>query len=162
MVSNCVNKLPRQRRDPAEPLQKIQRDAFPLQNRARKAAHFDDRRARTNSVAINTSDVDVRRRIDLSKYLSGGPGTGDDRILASNNSSECMQRLRNEKATGDITIANVFLQRGGNRVVTVELHARMRNTDDTSEIRVGLYRVQKHQQSMAKSHAKRRSDQGDC
>ena len=83
--------------------------------------------------------MNVRRRIDLPKYFRSGSRAGDNCIFASDDSSDCTQRLRYEKIGRDVAITDVFLQRGGNRIVTVGVHARMNNGYDMSKMREGLY-----------------------
>ena len=55
--SSRLDKFPRQRRDPAEPLQKIQCHSFGLENGSGSAANLDDRLARPDASAICTHDL---------------------------------------------------------------------------------------------------------
>ena len=54
--ARAFDELPRQRRDAAESLQEIQRDAFGGQDRARRAAHLEDRFASHQRRSIRLQD----------------------------------------------------------------------------------------------------------
>src|SRR6266487_3879109 len=122
MVLDSINKFAREGCDATETLQKIQRDAFRLEDRARQAAYFHDNVAGRNLVGITVTNLDISRRIDLPKNFSSCLGAGNNCFFTHNDASGCVKRFWYEEISSDVAVANVFFKGGGDRIVTVRRH----------------------------------------
>src|SRR5206468_2796543 len=100
MIPDGVNKLAGEGCNAAEALKKVQCDAFGLENRTCKAAHFDNHVSGHDSVSVGPNDLDVSRRIDLPKNFRGRARAGDDGWLAGNNASGRMQPFGDKRLGG--------------------------------------------------------------
>src|SRR5262249_682828 len=122
MIPDSVNKFAREGCDAAETLQKVQCDAFCLQNRTPQATDFDDDFASIDIVAIAPTNLNIDRRIDLAENFGSGSGASNNRFFARNDASGCTQRLRHKKVSRNIAVADVFFKCGDDRVVRLWLH----------------------------------------
>jgi hypothetical protein len=122
VIPDGVNELARERRDSAEALKKIQRDAFGFENRSRTAAQFYHSVAGCYRVAVLANNVDIDGRIDLAKNFGSGPGAGYDRWFTAHDASGGVQGFRDEKFGRNVAVANVFLKGSSNRIVMIWLH----------------------------------------
>src|SRR5436305_7667764 len=138
MVLDSINKFAREGCDATETLQKIQRYAFRLEDRARQAAHFHDNVAGRNLVGITVTNLDISRRIDAPKNFSSCSGAGNDCFFTHNDASSCVQRFWHEEISSDVAVPNVFFKSGGDRIVTVRRHLGRKIANDTREMRLGL------------------------
>src|SRR6266478_8647633 len=88
--------------------------------------HFDDDVVSRKVIAIAAINLDIRCRVDLPENFRSCSCAGDDRFFPHNDASGCVQRLRHEKVSRDVAIADVFFKGGGDRIATIWLHERSR------------------------------------
>src|SRR6266481_5162409 len=122
MALDSIDKFAREGCYATETLQKIQRDPFRLENRARQTTHFQDNVAGRNLIGITVTNLDISRSIDLPKSFSSCSGAGNNCFFTHNDASGCVQRFLHEEISSDVAVANVFFKSGGDRIVTVRPH----------------------------------------
>jgi hypothetical protein len=105
-----VGVLARQRGDAAKALEEIERDALALKQRARIAFHGGERFPGRAPVAI------VLQQDDVVEHLIEHFGSGEYERLARDKGSACAQSFGDAGAAGDITRADIFLEREANNL----------------------------------------------
>src|SRR4030095_5067638 len=97
-----------------------------LENRTGQAADLDDHIPVNNFVAIATKNLGVDGWIDLPESLRRGAGAGDNSSFTRNNAPGRVQSCWHKKVSGNIALANIFFERGGDWIVLVGLHSYWR------------------------------------
>ncbi len=115
--------MPRQRGDPAQALKKIQRHALRGQNRAGRAANFQDRLTAGKRGSVRLEDIDIQFRVYPPENFRGGFSARDDGAFARNDSTEGPQPVGNKKLGRDVARADIFSQRDRDGVWFCFFHA---------------------------------------
>ena len=122
MFAHRFDKLTSQGGDPAQALEKIQRDPFRFEDGPGQTLNLHDGVARLDLGAVFANDLDFGRAIDSVKNFGGCVRAGDDGFFARDNSRLGLRISGDEKLGRDIAVANVFLQRDSNRIVKSFTH----------------------------------------
>ncbi len=123
-LAGGIHELPSQRGDAAEALQKIQRNALGGQDRASRAANFQDRLAAGERSSIRLEDFDVQLWIYAPKDFRGGFSARDDGAFARNNPAEGLLTFGNKELGRDVARADVFAQRDRDGIGCCVIHLR--------------------------------------
>ena len=123
MLTHRVDKLPGERGDSAQALEKIQRDPLRFKDRPGQAVNLDDRVAGIDFGTVVVNYLNARRAINPMKNFRGCVRSGDDRFFARHNFCRSHGAGVHKRFRGDIAFTNVLLQRDRNRIVNGITHA---------------------------------------
>ena len=99
-----------QGRDAAQPLQKVERDAFGGEDRARAAADFEDGHSRGHDRAIDLHDLDAEGGIDPPEDFRRHLCPGHDGPFLGNGAGRGLLVFTDKVMAGDVPGADVLAQ----------------------------------------------------